>query len=557
MKRLNCLYENKKDKKYPWLLKHPKIKDGLAKFQTRQQAIDWFLSLDMEVALWFQNDKKIFDGQLTSDFDENKFSYYIKTGGFDGGATYEQCCDEFFISPSEFTRNRYAEHDRIRSLDFVLLNDPKTYFPPELEISKKAKKEIVDVEAIKSAYQQQIDLLLTQMNDQSVEAQNAMDQLKEEIEKKDTNFVEMRKSMERLKNNIKVSEGIKYCRYIDLDSSEFLGALGLYIEKLNKLKPTIYAKKVSSKDFNLIKNNFQNVENEINGVESNENFEHLKTLKRLHKEFIIVKDEIISLLNEDASVQDLPIYRAYSKDSKTNTYTPLSWDTSYVIMNMKHIGFVPYEDYSYAISYLAQNVVNNFMILTEDNEPEENISSNTKEEIIEEVVVEETKPASSKGKEQMNETNNKVVEETTQKNIQEETVVEPEPVVTKPQPELQPETSQQTVINRQDQLLVPEPIVPVNEPNQFVPAPQTTNLPTMAMQSNLMPFNAMPPAVATMGMPVPVTPTVQASEEVTGPDKTNLYKILAIVFGVATLVFLVLIILSCLQIFGDITIFNF
>lgn len=549
MKRLNCLYENKKDKKYPWLLKHPKIKEGLAKFQTRQQAIDWFLSLDMEVALWFQNDKKIFDGQLTSDFDEEKFSYYIKTGGFDGGATYEQCCDEFFINPSEFTRNRYSEHERIRNLDFVLLNDPKTYFPPEFEIIKKAKKEMVDVEAIKNAYQAQIDSLLIQMNDQSNDAQKAMEELKAEIEKKDSNFIEMRKSMERLKNNIKVTEGIHYCRYINLDESEFLGAIGLYVEKLNKIKPTIYGKRVSSKDFNLIKNNFANVEFEVNTILNNNNFEHLKTLKRLFKEFAKVSTEIMSILVEDPTVIDSPLYRAYAKDEKTGLYSSLSWETSYVIMNYKHIGFVEYEDYPYAISYLSENVVNNFMILTDEEENE--ATSNEKPVMVEEEIeVIEEKPyvEQKENKEEMK----KNKQEEKPQPVVEEVVQKPVEMPKQEEPQVEKPIETQPIINRQDQLLVPEPIVN-NNTSQFVPAPQVTQFPTMAMQSNIMPFNAMPPAVPTMAMP---TPIVQNAEEET-PDKTNIFRILAIVFGVATLVFTVLIILACLQIFGEITIFNF
>lgn len=535
MKRLNCLYENRKDKKYPWLLKHPKIKDGLAKFKTRQEAIDWFLSLDLEVALWFQNDKKIFDGQLTSDFDEGKFSYFIKTNGFDGGATYEQCCKEFSINPSQFTRSKFAAHERLRDLDYVQISDPKTYFPPELEIAKATnKKEVVDVEALKSSYQEQINLLLTQMDDQSKEAQKSMDELKQEINKKDINVIEMKKSMERLQNNMKVSEGLHYCRYINLAVDEFVGAFGLYVEKLNSIKNSIYGKKISSKDYALITNNFDSAEKEISAIESMEDFQYHKTIVKLHKEFLKAKSEILTKINEDPTTNDSTLHRAYVQDAKKGIYTPLSWETSYIIMNLKHIGFVEYSDYKYTISYLAQNVVNKFMVLTDDEEEKEEDMSKKKEEKVE---------------------------------LKEEIIVEPmsEPIKNEVKPE--PQVQAQPIVNeipKQEEVKIviaekpAEPIKPNNALDTIVnpmnvPVINQVAPPMILPQSNIMAYNTtMMPAPA----PAVLTPATTIEDE-QGPDKTNLYRILSIVFGLCTLTFVILIIMACLQIFANVVIFKF
>nr|WP_307915642.1 hypothetical protein [Mycoplasmopsis bovis] len=45
MKRLNCTYEIKQDNNFPWLLKHPKVKKGLAKFKTAWRSFELVYAL--------------------------------------------------------------------------------------------------------------------------------------------------------------------------------------------------------------------------------------------------------------------------------------------------------------------------------------------------------------------------------------------------------------------------------------------------------------------------------------------------------------------------------
>ncbi|WP_029906279.1 MAG3090 family protein [Mycoplasmopsis opalescens] len=179
MKRLNLTYEKAKDKKYPWLLKHPKIKSGLAKFKTREDAINWYLTLDFETAIWFQAPNKIFGGQLTTDKDEkNVWRYYVKTKGFDGGDTYTETCEQWFIDPATALRKKGAS--KTEGFDYVELHDPQTYFPAELEVVKKevSKVDLVDIEEIKKSINERV----ASFNREDIKDKNLLAQVNELID---------------------------------------------------------------------------------------------------------------------------------------------------------------------------------------------------------------------------------------------------------------------------------------------------------------------------------------------------------------------------------------
>ncbi|UUD35698.1 hypothetical protein NPA07_02380 [Mycoplasmopsis caviae] len=354
MKRLNCTYEAKKDLTYPWLLKHPKIKIGLAKFKTREEALEWYMLLKYETAVWYQNDKKIFEGQLTCDYEDGQWNYYIKTAGFDGGGTYEGNCRQININPSTFQHDYYGAKERLKNLDFVLISDPATYFPPELEIAKKKKQsDIVDVEAIRSQFQEQINILLAQIHENNAEADKELELLKQELAKKDMNFNEMARKMELLKRNYKPLEGVSYVNYVTLGFDDYVGGVALYTEKIKNIIETTPKQKVSQADYDAIKKNYANFNKQLLEVEENPNFSHAELVKRMHTELDATFESLLALLSIDSELEDTPANRAYFLNKETKQKQSISWANSYVLVDLYHVGFVPYSEYEYAIPYLA------------------------------------------------------------------------------------------------------------------------------------------------------------------------------------------------------------
>ncbi|OAD18423.1 hypothetical protein MM26B8_02080 [Mycoplasmopsis meleagridis] len=213
MKRLLCYYEKKQDATYPWLLKHPKIKSGLAKFKTRQEAIQWYMLLKFETSIWFQNDQKIFGGQLSIDNEDDSWYNYVKVSGFDGGETYEGVCDEFGIDPRTFQYDYATAEKRLKNLDFVLLHDPYTYFPPELEISKKSRKEMLDIDKVNE--------LLAQRE------KEIKDQHEQELQEKEEEIIDLKN--EATENNINKNNSS------DIEKEKAKTKREIYFDKIKKL----------------------------------------------------------------------------------------------------------------------------------------------------------------------------------------------------------------------------------------------------------------------------------------------------------------------------------
>ncbi|UUD35371.1 hypothetical protein NPA07_00630 [Mycoplasmopsis caviae] len=205
MKRLNLLWKQKEDATYPWLLKHPKIKEGLAKFKTRQDAVDWFLNFGDEVYIWFQNSEGIFGGQLAvlesenpKDKDTKKLLSIPKVSGFDGGETYNGVCEEFSIHPSYLSREPYksALAKRVPEIDFVLISDPATYFPADLEMKKRSQSSYVDLNAIKAS----LELKIKELEEQKNASDETINNLKEQLENKKFDFMKVEEEIEAIKN---------------------------------------------------------------------------------------------------------------------------------------------------------------------------------------------------------------------------------------------------------------------------------------------------------------------------------------------------------------------
>ena len=205
MKRLTLLYQPDQDEKYPWLLKHPKIEAGLAKFQTRADAIDWFLSEPDEVYIWFQNDKAIFGGQLAVIEQENvkegtekKLLTIPNISKFDGGESYDAICKEFSIHPSYLSREPFkaALAKRVPTIDFVLISDRATYFPKELEMKKKSQSSYVDLNSIKAS----LELKIQELQNEKLASEETIKGLQDQLENKKFDFMKVNEEIDALKN---------------------------------------------------------------------------------------------------------------------------------------------------------------------------------------------------------------------------------------------------------------------------------------------------------------------------------------------------------------------
>ncbi|VEU77803.1 MAG3090 family protein [Mycoplasmopsis columbinasalis] len=145
MKRLNCTFEWKSDPVFPWLLKHPKIDHGLAKFHTREDALKWFMNLKIDTAVWFHDINKafaIFGGKLIIDEVDGKWKNEITTKRFDGQYTPREIQYELGINPQTKEVDPVELENYVQNIEFILLDDPSKYFDlaNEVEFSKYNKK---------------------------------------------------------------------------------------------------------------------------------------------------------------------------------------------------------------------------------------------------------------------------------------------------------------------------------------------------------------------------------------------------------------------------------
>lgn len=413
MKRLNCTYEISKDKNYPWLLKHPKIKAGLAKFRTRQEALEWYMLLDFETAIWFQDVNRIFAGQLTIDNDEQNWYYYIKTKGFDGDATYEGICRELSINQHTFEINKKELEKRVKPLkegeDFILISDPYTYFPADLEISKRKPKDYVDVEIIKDEFQNRIQSLEAKLNENAANAEKELEKLQDELATREAENEELKKIQEELiyktttienvqvinrtlqeelakteaeneelrkrrekeekesSTKIKVRtsqeeaevkqikeygntiDTLQYTELIYLNESDTVGAMALYIEKIKKILDNIEDKAISQDDYDRIKYNLWTLQSAVSKNIEKMPSDRIEIVSKLNDQLIYFCKKLIDSLTIDSELEDTPANQAYYYDAKLESKVPVSFETSYVLVDLYHVGFVPKDEYYYAI----------------------------------------------------------------------------------------------------------------------------------------------------------------------------------------------------------------
>ncbi|MBT1345260.1 hypothetical protein FCM96_02920 [Mycoplasma bovis] len=357
MKRLNCTYEIKQDNNFPWLLKHPKVKKGLAKFKTREEALNWYMLLDYETAVWFQDNQKIFAGQLTIDYEDGEWYYYIKTKDFDGDATYDGVCHELGINPYNYKRDRDAEIKKGKKLvegrDYILISDPATYFPLNLEISKRKRKDVVDIEHMKVQYETKILSLQEQINSNDEHISEELKQSREELAKKELELKEISNKINLLKQNTLSRQEVKYVQFIELKGSDIFGATALYNDKIKKAIESLDNKKISWDDFNRIKKNFSDFESSIVYKKSRMSDKGLRLISILYDEFKTISIELLSKLEPIDDLDDSFANRAFYKGSEGKLIS-VSWELSFVLVEFMHVGFVPEDEYTYSIPYLVE-----------------------------------------------------------------------------------------------------------------------------------------------------------------------------------------------------------
>lgn len=391
MKRLNCTYEAKKDSVYPWLLKHPKIKSGLAKFKTRQEALEWYSLLQFETAIWFQNDKRIFAGQLASDFEDDKWSYYIKVAGFDGGATYEGMCEELSINPRTFEFDAKKVAKKLDKLDFVLLHDPYTYFPEELEIAKRSRKEMVDLDLVnklKSEYEEKIKGLEQELQNKEEETAE-IQLLKDELSEKNNEIIVIKETAKQFESKL---QPVEYVEFKKLEESKQLDALALYLSKLKKVNADLESQVIPVADYNRIFDNFENLDTQIEKAQKRASEENAVLFDQVKSKIKEMEAELLRKLKLDESLADTPDKFAYYNSEEKEQKVSVAYETSFVLMELEHVGFVSKNKYPYPVDYLVEPAKYAVAIIGSDEKVVANSSSKSAE-------VEEVKPTKAKEKE--------------------------------------------------------------------------------------------------------------------------------------------------------------
>ncbi|MHA3859333.1 coiled-coil domain-containing protein [Mycoplasma sp. Z463D] len=377
MKRLQCLYRPNKDKNYPWALKHPKVDSPLALFKSRKDAMTWFLSLGYDSATWFQTDKKIWGGLVIAEKEERKnkevMVYEFNVDKFDGGLEYDATATELAIDTKTGLRNeKEAEKNLKEVVDFKILKDPETYFPvdddfkierkksaKDLEIEKLNKK-LEELSALLSSkhttdYDKELQELYKKLQDSNSDKEQLLkeiDELKaksEKLEKDATKEVVIDEEVVLPVVTVCEDKIVEYAYIRDLPVEEQLKVLAVYAAKMRRTVSELEYSETSAEDVKAIEKNFKDVLEVAKALEKDLESEDLKellaaimySLTKSVQEFdakIIGKPEI-------ANTAENCIYSVCS----LNGNIKLAQKTSYVLFNEYHVGFVPKDEYHYAI----------------------------------------------------------------------------------------------------------------------------------------------------------------------------------------------------------------
>ncbi|WLP85884.1 MAG3090 family protein [Mycoplasma seminis] len=381
MKRLQCLYRPNKDKNYPWALKHPKVDSPLALFKTRKDAMTWFLALDYDAATWFQTDKKIWGGLVIAEHEDRHgkpvMFYEFNVDKFDGGLEYDKIAEELAIEPKTGLRDEKAAKKHLKEVtDFKQLKDPETYFPVDDDFKIERKKSAKDLE-IEKLNQKLAELSALLSSKHSTDYEKELAELYKKLQDSNSDKEELLKEIEELKAKSEQLEKevtkeviieekvvepvvvvedkiVEYAYVRDLPLDEQIKVLAIYARKMHITAMKLENTETSVEDLKAIEENLYNVLNVAKEVEKDLKDEELKellaaimnSLTRSVQEFnekLVGKEDI-------ANTAENCVYSACRVDGNIT----LAQKTSYVLFNDKHVGFVPKDQYHYAI-FLGQD----------------------------------------------------------------------------------------------------------------------------------------------------------------------------------------------------------
>ncbi|WP_027334817.1 MAG3090 family protein [Mycoplasmopsis felifaucium] len=148
MKKVTIIYD-KKSHQYPWVLKNLRADNNLACFNSRLDALNWYLSFEIPslIEIYNSSDAKIaqitFFGPKNA---KNEANITLKVCPESDLKKYEKLCKDYLIDPDllnrDFAKNTIKQS--LKEMNYIILNDPYKYFSPEWEIKNKTIEKSID-----------------------------------------------------------------------------------------------------------------------------------------------------------------------------------------------------------------------------------------------------------------------------------------------------------------------------------------------------------------------------------------------------------------------------
>ncbi|QDF64890.1 MAG3090 family protein [Mycoplasma nasistruthionis] len=415
MKRLNCLYNAKKNKEYPWALKHPKVENALALFKSRKDAMNWFLAYQLDCAVWFQTDKRIVGGLLIGyKNSDDKMEYELNVDKFDGKLDYEETLKELNITKDGFRDEDGAKVAVEEVVDFKQLHDVETYFPldDDYKYERKASAKDLEIEKLRAQiselsillsqrtsgtdYSQELIYLTKQLEDSNSDKETLLRQiaeLKEKLQQQETVVVEEKVVEVEPTVVVECDDKIKEYVYIrNLSACKQIKILAVYVKKLEKLSSKLASDlQTSVADLQAVDKNLRDalsVAQDLE-VEYKDNDEKLRFLAAimfsLKKSLRTLSEKVVGKAEIEDSAENALYFETCDKENvKVAQYT------SFVAYDQMHVGFVPENDYLYAVYIGEPAARKHFVVLDSPFDAEQVVVSNEVREIevIREVPVE-------------------------------------------------------------------------------------------------------------------------------------------------------------------------
>ncbi|EFF41872.1 MAG3090 family protein [Mycoplasmopsis alligatoris] len=348
MRRLQCTYSPEKNKKYPWQLKHPKVKKALAHFKTRPEAMDWFLHQEIECITWFQNEEGIWGGQVISEKDEKGvMEHEVVVENFDGSIGYVETFLEFRINPRNWTRDEEKAKPRFEAVnaDYKrVFEDPNTvnYFPPEDNFERPKRRSKKDVELDQA--KKDIELLILQLKEKS-QGSDQSDKIKALEE-------QIKELEEAEKIKVVPTEFIAVLTHVsDVELRNKIIVLDIYVSKLEYITKHLTTNECCKSDAMLIKSNFDGVFNYYSSLANTvkDKKEESEQIKVLLENFKVQTNKFSKAVKPNPTLEDTEANAVYYNDEFSEKTERVAHATSFILLDDKQIVFVPLAKYEYEV----------------------------------------------------------------------------------------------------------------------------------------------------------------------------------------------------------------